>query len=154
MKGTVKWVIGSLVLLGLAVLLAGQAQPPKDPLIEWAYPKAKRGKKGTNQPPLAWTTFTTNDEFEKVWEFYRRKTTASFPGMGGSEPPKQPSLRSGTLYMRGPFGTKICAQLYDISPARKLGVFVLREEARTVSITIVQGAKEKQVFIMVAVDQR
>jgi hypothetical protein len=32
---------------------------PQNPLAEWAYPKAKQGVEGTNQPPLVWTKFTT-----------------------------------------------------------------------------------------------
>ncbi len=150
MKGMLKWSVGSVVLLGLTVMLVGQVKPPKDPLAEWAYPKAKRGKEGTTQPPLVWTTFTTLDSFEKVWDFYWGKVTRGAPVKPA------PGAMSGTLYS-GPPDPKqqvICAHFHNVSPAGKLGIFVIREFNRTVSVTITQRAKERQTLIVVAVDQR
>lgn len=143
-----------LVMLGIALaMLIGavqkvQSEAPKDPLAEWAYPKAKEGKEGTRNPPLVWTTYKTPDAFEKVWEFYWQKIVKGAPV---SLPPK---VKSGTLYSTMGKEKSVCAHFYDDNPAGKLGVFVIREEKRTVSITILQRAKKKETTIVVVLDQR
>ena len=78
-------VVAKSVLLGVAVtvvafaFVSGQVKKPPDPLAEWAYPKAKRGLEGTDQPPLIWAKLTTKDAFEKVWDFYWQKIARGIP---------------------------------------------------------------------------
>ncbi|MCS7265013.1 MAG: hypothetical protein NZ805_09300 [Armatimonadetes bacterium] len=143
--------------LSLACLLAivvfavknVQSGAPFDLLKEWAYPKAKQGKEGTNQPPLVWARFTTTDAFEKVWEFYIKKVTP----LGGqlATPPK---VKSGTVYSGEPPDVTICAYFYDDNPMGKLGTFVIRKPKTTISVTILRREKAKETTILVAVDQR
>ena len=121
---------------------------PQDLLAEWAYPKAKRGVEGTNQPPLVWTKFTTTDAFERVWEFYWGKMVK------GASISLPPNVKSGTHYAGTEKEKIVGAYFRDDSPAGKLGVFVIREEKRTVSVTIMQRAKEKLTTIILAIDQR
>jgi len=147
--------IAALICVAVATVgVAQKAQPkaPSDPLNEWAYPKAKRSAPGSNQPPLLWTRFTTTDAFEKVWEFYLRKVTAGLP-MGIPSPTTR---GGGTFYFGGssPQEAKVCAQFRDDNPTAKVGVFVIREKERTISVTIFRRAKEKETNIIVAVDQR
>ncbi len=143
-----------LLMLGVALtMLAVTVQQvrsgaPQDPLAEWAYPKAKRGMEGTNQPPLVWSKFTTTDPFEKVWDFYWQKVVKGAPM---SLPP---SAKSGTLYSGPPKDQTVCAHFRDDNPDAKVGVFVVREKNRTISITILRRAKEKETIIIVAVDKR
>ncbi|GBC99479.1 hypothetical protein HRbin17_02004 [bacterium HR17] len=145
--------VAKSVMLGVALtVMAVMMQrvwsgAPQDPLAEWAYPKAKRGAEGTNQPPLLWTKLTTTDPFEKVWEFYWKKVSRGMTtGL--------PKIKSGTFYAGTEKEKIVSAYFGDDNPAGKLGVFVIREEKRTVSVTIMQRAKEKVTTIIVAVDQR
>lgn len=64
---------GFVVTIAAVALVSGQVKKPPDPLADWAYPKAKRGLEGTNQPPLIWTKFATTDPFEKSGTFTGRK---------------------------------------------------------------------------------
>lgn len=141
--------------LGMACLLATvvayaqkvEMKAPPDPLKEWSYPKAKREDVAT-RPPLVWAKFTTTDAFEKVWDFYWQKVAKGAPI---SLPP---NVKSGTLYSGPPNEQIICAHFRDEKPDAKTGVFVLREKNRTVSVTIIQRAKDKETTVIVAVDQR
>jgi hypothetical protein len=148
--------VAKLVLFGITVtvfavaLVSGQVKKQPDLLADWAYPKAKRGLEGTSRPPLIWTKFTTTDPFEKVWEFYWQKVTRGAPISLPSE------VKSGTLYGGPPDPKKqtVCAHYRDENPAAKFGVFVIREHQRTVSVTIVRRAKERETTIIVVLDQR
>lgn len=66
-------------------------------------------------------------------------------------------VKSGTFY-GGPSGDPkqhiICAHYRDDNPTAKIGVFVVREHQKTVSVTIVRRAKEKETTIIVVLDQR
>jgi len=153
-KGTIKLAVSVVVVvavIGLVQVL--QSGAPADPLKEWSYPKAKRGLEGTSQPPLVWAKFTTTDAFEKVWEFYWQKVTEGAPV---KLPPsiKRPSINSGTLYSGAPPEQKTRAYFRDDNPTARVGVFVIREKQRTISITIVRRAKEKETMIVVALDLR
>jgi hypothetical protein len=152
LKGVAKLVLfGVVVTIAVVALVSGQVKKPNDPLADWAYPKAKRGLEGTNRPPLIWTKFTTTDSFEKVWDFYWQKVVKGAPV---SLPP---GVKSGTFY-GGPSGDPkqqvVCAHYRDENPAAKVGVFVIREHQRTVSVTIVRRAKERETTIIVVLDQR
>lgn len=148
-KGTITLAVSVVVvvaMIGSAKVL--QSGALTDPLKEWSYPKAKRGLEGTSQPPLVWAKFTTTEAFEKVWDFYWRKVTEGAPMK------LPPSTKSGTLYSGAPPEQKTCAYFRDDNPTARVGVFVIREKQRTISITIVRRAKEKETMIVVALDLR
>jgi len=67
-----------------------------------------------------------------------------------------PEVKSGTFYGKAPDPKEhiICAHYRDDDPAAKFGVFVIREHQRTISITVVRRAKEKETTIIVVLDQR
>ena len=120
-----------------------QSEVSQAPLKEWAYPKAEKGKEGTDQPPLIWAKFTTTDPFEKVLKFYLQKISPIGSPLERLLE-RSPKVKSVTVYSGRPPDVTISAYFYDDNPLGKLGVCVTRQPNKTISITIFQRAKEKR----------